>query len=86
MELNSPLGHPLKKRTRCLFINVKGVPQTLHRKCKCGKVLDLGKGLARHKVIMGSEAGYKLSTWAQHYPPELVATLVDIVKQSCRPE
>lgn len=83
--LKSPLGYPMKKRTRLLANSVvKGVRDVFDKKCACPKALDFGKGLMRHKPIMGSEGGYQLSRYAQHYPPAMVDALVEVVQMTCQ--
>ena len=67
--LTSPCGTPLKKQTRILCNNVR-LFNALHG-CKCRR------GLHTHKPIMGSEAGYRLSTWSEIYPPALCNALLD---------
>ena len=67
--LTSPRGTPLKKQTRILCNNVR-LFNALHG-CKCRR------GLHTHKPIMGSEAGHRLSTWSEIYPPALCNALLD---------
>ena len=67
--LTSPCGTPLKKQTRILCNNVR-LFNALHG-CKCRK------GSHLHKRIMGSEAGHRLSTWSEVYPPALCNALLD---------
>ena len=67
--LTSPRGTPLKKKTRILcnsarlFCALNG--------CTCRR------GSHVHKPIMGSENGYRLSTWSENYPPALCNALLD---------
>ena len=84
--LKSPLGHPLKKRTRLLAHNVKGVNQEFRLKCNCPKVLDFGQGLTKHKIILGTESGHKLSRWAQCYPKGMVDAFVRCIQQTVTSE
>ena len=67
--LTSPCGTPLKKQTRILCNNVR-LFNTLHG-CKCRR------GLHMHKRITGGEAGHRLSTWSEIYPPALCNALLD---------
>ena len=67
--LTSPRGTPLKKQTRILCNNVR-LFNALHG-CKCRR------GLHAHTPIMGSEAGHRLSTWSEVYPPALCNALLD---------
>ena len=80
--LTSPLGHPLKKRTRLMSCNVTGVKQEFRLKCNCPKALDFGQGLTKHKIILGNEAGHKLSRWAQCYPKGMVDAFVRCIQQT----
>ena len=67
--LTSPRGTPLKKKTRILcnsarlFCALNG--------CTCRR------GSHVHKPIMGSENGYRLSTWSENYPPALCNALLE---------
>ena len=67
--LVSPRGTPLKKKTRILcnsarlFCALNG--------CTCRR------GSHVHKPIMGSEDGYRLSTWSENYPPALCNALLE---------
>ena len=67
--LTLPRGTPLKEQTRLLCNNVR-LLNALHG-CKCRR------GLHTHKPIMGSEAGHRLSTWSEIYPPALCNALLD---------
>ena len=67
--LKSPRGTPLKKKTRILCNNA----QLFHALNGC----NCRRGLHTHKPIMGTEAGYRLSTWSENYPQALCNTLLD---------
>ena len=67
--LTSPHGTPIKKQTRILCNNVRLFNAL--RGCKCRK------GSHTHKRIMGTEAGHRLSTWSEIYPPALCNALLD---------
>ena len=66
--LVSPLGTPIKKRTR-FWTNSPGICKVFAEKqCTC---------TVEHRRIQGSEAGYKLSKWAQKYPAKMVKAILD---------
>ena len=67
--LKSPRGTPLKKRTRILCNNERLFHALNGRNC-C-------RGLHKHKPIMGTEDGHRLSTWSENYPQALCNTLLD---------
>lgn len=70
--LKSPLGAPMKKRTR-LWTNSPGICQVFSSKqCNC---------TVEHRRIEGSEGGFKLSKWAQKYPPMMVKCLLEGAKR-----
>ena len=64
----SPRLQPIKKRTRILT-NDSYLVERL-KVCQCDKS-------HLHCQIQGSQDGYRLSTWAQVYPPGLVSILRD---------
>eukprot|EP00971_Amphidinium_carterae_P325069 6455158-Amphidinium_carterae.2 len=71
LGLHSPLGHPIRKATtlwassRALLSLLHGLRDVL---CRCQKP---------HRQIAGSEAGVRLSRWAQQWPVQLCRRLVD---------
>lgn len=67
LGLTSPLGAPIKKRTRFLT-NAAPVAQTFSlMQCNC---------TVPHTVVQGQELGHSLSTWSQIYPRGLSTALV----------
>ena len=72
---------PMKKATKLLH-NIGALQNIFHGKhCKC-KNIELPSGATgRHQRIQGSEAGYKLSRWAQAYSQDMVKSLVDGICQ-----
>ena len=67
-DLKSPLTkQPMKKRTKFMTNS----PATIRRfggvMCTC---------LKKHKIIMGHEGRYKLSTWCQTYPTKMCKEMV----------
>ena len=65
--LKSPLGTPMKKRTR-FWTNSKGICQVFSEKqCSCEEP---------HRRIEGQECGYRLSKWAQRYPAPMVKAIL----------
>ena len=67
LGLLSPLGGPIKKRTRFLT----NVPSVVHHfnqmQCTC---------VRPHTRVQGSESGQRLSTWSQFYPEGMCDLLV----------
>eukprot|EP00438_Fugacium_kawagutii_P010346 Skav210917 [mRNA] locus=scaffold4127:40486:41746:+ [translate_table: standard] len=72
LGLVSPLGQPMKKRTR-LFTNSRVVVKRFaHCQCRCE---------TEHRRIQGSECGVQLSKHAQCYPPNMVRLLLQCAKE-----
>ena len=69
--LKSPItGEPIRKATTIIH-NIPGVQRVVYGcRCKCN---------VKHCRIQGSIGSYKLSTWCQRYPDELVDALLDAI-------
>lgn len=76
VDLVSPLGQPMQKRTR-IWTNSPGVVAMFESKqCTC---------ICEHRRIEGSELGHSLSKWAQTYPPKMVKCLLQGVSRDIQP-
>ena len=73
LGLVSPLGNPIKKRTRFLTNCSRVVHHFSMMQCQCENP---------HTRVQGSEAGRRLSTWCQVYPRELCDLLVTAARES----
>lgn len=65
--LVSPMGEPIRKRTR-LWTNSPSIRDLFESK-QCACICD-------HRRIEGSQCGFSLSKWAQTYPPKMVKCLI----------
>eukprot|EP00971_Amphidinium_carterae_P173803 3445275-Amphidinium_carterae.1 len=68
LGLTSPLGHPIRKATTLWASSPLLLDGLRDARCRCQTA---------HRQVQGSEAGYKLSVWAQAWPPTLCRRLVD---------
>ena len=73
--LVSPLGTPIRKRTK-LMTNSPQVVQAFQ-----GRLCDRSHS---HRRCEGSDLGIKLSTWCQIYPKPMVDLLATSALQCCR--
>ena len=72
--LKSPMGKPMRKATRFLTNMDSVVVRFAGRRCLCAEP---------HREIQGSEAGHRLSVYAQSYPPMLVQGLAAAASEFC---
>ena len=64
--LVSPCGKPMRKKTK-FWSNCPTILQEFQdKRCRC---------TMPHEVIQGTQAGHRLSVWAQHFPAELCASI-----------
>ena len=82
--LRSPRGWPLQKSTRFMFCNLPGLASRFNVKCQCTSSFTVGQKRVRHRMILGSEDGVKLSRHAQIYPPAMVDALVSVISDHVR--
>ena len=73
--LKAPNGQPIQKPTR-LLSNMPSIAQAFNgAKCMC---------TVPHVQVQGSMYGRRLSTWAQRYPPDMVAALAGCSFEYCQ--
>eukprot|EP00971_Amphidinium_carterae_P046575 917433-Amphidinium_carterae.7 len=68
LGLKSPLGHPVRKSTTLWASSPMLLDSLRDARCRCQ---------ADHRQVQGSEAGYKMSVWAQAWPSTLCRRNVD---------
>jgi hypothetical protein len=70
--LRSPAGTQPMKKTTCFMSNMPAIINAFNgKRCSCKE---------RHLAIQGSEAGHRVSTFAQRYPEPLVQAILDALQ------
>ena len=75
--LTSPAGLPLEKATGLLHNMPAASARFQNVRCACCQFFEFEGRHRLHRPIMGGEMGHKMSVWAQTYPPQMVAAIVE---------